>query len=763
MKRLLLIVVALSTVSVTWVLLRAPDPAVVDFNAEVRPILNTRCMRCHGGVRQKSGLSFLFRDETFQPAESGWPAIVSGQPAQSELIRRITHGDAGERMPPEGEPLSRNEINVLKRWIAQGAPWESHWAYVKPDTALRPPATESDWPQGGIDRFVLARLNAEELDPAPEADRATLLRRVSLDLTGLPPTPDEVEAFVQDTAANAYEKRVDALLASPHFGERWAAMWLDLARYGDSQGYQKDRLRPTIWRYRDWVIDAFNRDLPFDQFTRDQLAGDLLPDPTDAQLLATAFHRNTMSNDEGGTDDEEFRVVAVIDRLNSTFEIWQGLTISCVQCHGHPYDPFRHEEFYRLYAFFNNTADADRTDDEPTLNLLSPAQQHEIDAINARLLVHQPDPTERATLTARLDVVQPAPVPVMRELPPDSSRITYLFERGNWLVHGDSVQPGIPAALPPLPEDAPPTRLGLATWLTHPDNPLTARVMVNRLWAQLYGIGLVETIEDFGTQGTPPSHPDLLDWLAVEFMHRHQWRIKPLLKQMVMAATYRQASAVPPALQERDPENRLLARGPHMRLTAEQIRDQALAVSGLLSPKMYGPSVMPPQPEGTWNVIRHTAKWVTSEGEDRYRRALYTLWRRSSPYPSLTAFDSPSREFCVSRRISTNTPLQALVTLNDPVYVEAAQALARRMRDEGGATPAEQLRHGYRLVLYKDPDAARLNALLAFYQKTLTQYQQNPDEVAALIANPDARTPAMASLINIANVLLNLDAVIMKG
>ena len=421
----------------------------------------------------------------------------------------------------------------------------------------------------------------------------------------------------------------------------------------------------------------------------------------------------------------------------------------------------RHEDFYRLYAFFNNTADADRTDDEPTLDILSPAQQREISQINARLAQH-PEPTERADLTARLEATQAAPVPIMQELPPDSSRATHVFERGNWLVHGEAVQPGVPAALPPLPEEAPPNRLGLARWLIHPDNPLTARVIVNRLWAHLFGIGLVETLEDFGTQGAPPSHPDLLDWLAVQFMDTHHWQIKPLLKQIVLSATYRQTSAVSPALQQRDPHNRLLARGPRIRLTAEQVRDQALAVSGLLSTKMYGPSVMPPQPEGTWNVIRHTARWTTSTGEDRYRRALYTLWRRSSPYPSLVTFDSPSREFCVSRRMPTNTPLQALVTLNEPVYVEAAEALARRMHTEAGPTPAAQLRHGYRLVQFKEPDATRLDALLSFYRKTLERYQQAPDEIAALIQNPEAQTPERAALINTANVLLNLDAVIMK-
>ena len=454
MKRLLFITLTLGLAAVGWLVLRPAAPVPISFNDEIRPLLSSRCMRCHGGVRQKSGLSLVFREEALRPLDSGKPALVPGQPGRSELIRRVTHGDPDERMPPDHEPLTPPEISVLKRWIAQGAPWEPHWAYVRPDTSLAPPETPSDWPKNGIDAFVLARLQAEQLTPSPEANRATLLRRVSLDLTGIPPTPSEVMAFVHDTTANAYEKRVDALLASPRFGERWAAMWLDLARYGDSQGYQKDLLRRTIWRYRDWVIDAFNQDLPFDQFTLDQLAGDLLPNPTDAQRLATAFHRNTLSNDEGGTDDEEFRVVAVLDRLNTTLEVWQGTTMACVQCHGHPYDPFRHEEFYQLFAFFNNTADTDRTDDEPTLTLRSPAQARTAREINARL-GQSLAPAQHAALTAQLDATEPAPVPIMQELPPDSSRTTHVFERGNWLVHGQAVEPGVPAALSLMPESAP--------------------------------------------------------------------------------------------------------------------------------------------------------------------------------------------------------------------------------------------------------------------------------------------------------------------
>lgn len=739
------------------------DP--VDFNAEVRPILNSRCLACHGGVQQAADFSMLFPEEAYQPAESGKRPIVPGDPDASELLRRVTHHDPEERMPPEGEPLSATEVDVLRRWIAQGATWDTHWAFVPPERPVLPEVAQKDWLKNPVDAFILAQLEAEDLAPNPEADCARLLRRVSLDLIGLPPTPADADRFCANPTDVAYTAEVDRLLESLHFGERWAALWLDLARYADSQGYQKDHHR-DIWRYRDWVIAAFNRDLPFDQFTIEQLAGDLLPNATHEQRMATAFHRNTMTNDEGGTDNEEFRVAAVLDRVNTTFEVWQGLTMSCVQCHSHPYDPIRHAEYYQAYAFFNTTLDTDRTDEFPTLTGWSSSQHQQLAALQQyeRLstadreallaFIAQQERGEAIRLTRKHPLypvltahdLVPSRTPIMVEQPDSAKRVTRIFERGNWLARGDTVQIAVPLALGVLPPEQPRNRLGLAQWLVDESNPLTARVLVNRFWEQLFGRGLVVTTEDFGTQGTPPSHPALLDWLAVEFQTTHDWSMKALLRTLVTSATYRQASYADADALDRDPHNRLLARGPRVRLTAEHVRDQALAVSGLLSDKLYGPSVMPYQPEGVWNTIRHVKRWTTSTGDDRYRRALYTYWRRSSPYPSMLTFDSPNRVVCTSRRVPTNTPLQALVTLNDPVYVEAAQALGQRILREGGSSIDAQIRYGYRLALLRAPSDATFRRLRSLYDRAQTRHNAAPE----------------AALTQVASVLLNLDAFLLK-
>jgi hypothetical protein len=575
---------------------------------------------------------------------------------------------------------------------------------------------------------------------------------VSLALTGLPPSPEEVRAFAGDTDPAAYEKAVDRLLASPAFGERWAAWWMDLARYADSCGYEKDAHR-DMWRYRDWLIDAFNRDLTFDRFTEEQLAGDLLPGAAEDPVLATAFHRGTLRNDEGGTDDEEYRVAAVIDRVNTTMEVWQGITFGCAQCHGHPYEPFSHREYYELLAFFNNTEDSDRGDDHPTLAAVSIRDRDRKGELAGRQKeleekIKAAGTNEAAAVRADLEQVKKdlgaIPVcrlPVLRELPAEKARPTHIFERGNFLTKGDAVAPASPAALNPFPAGEPRNRLGLARWLVSPDNPLTARVIVNRFWEQVFGAGLVETVEDFGTQGEKPSHPEMLDWLALRFQGDLGWSAKRLLREMVTSATFCQASRVSPALLERDPANRLLARGPRFRLSAEQVRDQALAVSGLLSPRMYGPSVMPYQPEGVWLTPYDGRDWKMSPGEDAHRRSLYTYWRRSSPYPAAMNLDAPSREFCVSRRIRTNTPLQALGLLNDPVFVEAAQALARRMEAEGGASLEGRLSRGVEAALCRAPRPGELEELKRLY-----------DDAAA--GGAEAGPGALAV---VAGALLNLD------
>lgn len=878
----------------------------VDYNQDIKPILNKSCLACHGGVKKSGQFSLLFQKEAYSPNESGKPAIVPGDPDESEMIYRITHSDPDERMPPEGDPLPEKEIELLTRWIEEGAPWGQHWAYQKPKP-VDPPDVGGDWANNEIDQFIYRKLKERDLQPSPRADKATLLRRVSLDLTGLPPTREELENFIADDRPDAYERVVDRLLDSPRYGERWAAMWMDLARYADSKGYEKDGHR-SIWQYRDWLIKAFNNDKPFDEFTIEQLAGDLLPDPTDDQWIATAFHRNTMNNDEGGTNDEEFRVAAVIDRVNTTWNVWQATTMECVQCHSHPYDPIRHEDFFKSYAYFNNTADEDVPSEAPNLTTFrreedqrqleeiiqwvqeqtkSEQQTEKVEELirltEPKIHAHSFDQIENGTITSSnsylavehgghariadvdltgkdrmlisyktsratgqveirkdnpkgkpigrweireddsprnfditsipitpqegqhdlyfvfsdpgqegyvsmiewvlfhealpgkgvpgfektrkefyklLNTDQVIETPVMVELEGSDKRTTRVFERGNWMVHGDTVQPDVPEVLNPMPEDYPDNRLGLARWLVSKDNPLTARVTVNRLWEQLFGIGIVETVSDFGSQGFAPSHPELLDWLALQFMNEHQWSIKKLLKQIVMSASYRQASNISPDLREFDPNNRLLARGPRVRLTAEQVRDQALAVGGLLSNKMYGPSVMPPQPEGLWQTVYSGLEWETSKGEDKYRRALYTYWRRTNPYPSMIAFDAPSREVCVARRIDTNTPLQALVTLNDPVYVEAARGLAERIVNHAPENSEEQLKTGYRLATMQDISREKLADLKNLYYDTKRHFEDNPKAAEELTGKNDLQ---LATLTIVSSAIMNLDEFITKS
>jgi hypothetical protein len=776
---------------------RGPAAEPVDFNRDVRPILSKNCFACHGpdSAHRVSKLRLDHREAVVRNLKRGTAAVVPGAPERSELIRRITARDESEHMPPKetGNRLTAAQVDTLRRWIAEGAPYAEHWAFVKPQRWPLPAVKDTPWPRNGLDAFVLARLEKEGLQPNPPADRYTLLRRVSLDLRGLPPTPAEVDAFVRDAAPDAYERAVERFLADPAYGERWGRVWLDLARYADSAGYGSDPLR-TIWRYRDWVIDAFNRNLPFDQFTVEQFAGDLLPNPTLAQRMATAFHRNTMTNTEGGTDDEEFRVAAVKDRVDTTLQVWMGLTMGCAKCHNHKYDPITQQEYYRFYAFFNQTADNDQPDERPTIPAPTPAQEEQlrridaqiaalkkqIDGITPAVITGQPKGKAEAILPtlrqlrdqiARLEKSRPAipTLPVMVELPADRRRETRLMIKGNFLNRGEKVEPGVPAAFHAFPPDAPPNRLGVARWLLAPDNPLTARVAVNRYWAQLWGTGLVETEEDFGTQGELPSHPQLLDWLATEYV-RLGWDTKAFLRLLVTSATYRQAATVTPTSLARDPRNRLLSRGPRFRLEAETVRDQALALGGLLSRKMYGPSVFPPQPPGLWQAAFNGQRtWATSTGADRHRRGLYTFWRRTVPYPSMATFDAPSREICAVRRIRTNTPLQAFVTLNDPVYVEAAQALARRIVAEGGAATEERARFGLRLCLGRPPQEEQVRQVVALYQSEHGHYRTDANAARALATEPLGPLPTgmdaaeLAAWTVAANVLLNLDGVLAKG
>lgn len=833
----------------------SPPPGP-DFNQAIRPILSENCYKCHGpdDAVRKGHLRFDVRNEALRPAKSGRIAIVPGVAEKSELIARITATDPQNRMPPvsSGKKLTQGQIELLRHWVATGAKYAEHWAYVKPNRPELPKVSDKAWIRNAVDNFILARLDRENLKPSAAADRYTLIRRVSLDLTGLPTTPEEADAFVNDTRPDAYERMVDDLLSRKSFGEHWARMWLDLARYADSAGYADDPPR-NIWAFRDYVIRSFNANKRFDQFTIEQIAGDLLPDPNDEDLVATAFHRNTMTNNEGGTDDEEFRNAAIVDRVNTTMAVWMGTSMACAQCHHHKYDPLSQKEYFQLFAILNNTEDADRSDEAPLQKLYSAAQKEqlararselssldklfetptaELDAAQDRwertfpwnvtwqralgtcaypltqaeadaqhanpsdselklLLLDSArrSETERATLgewfrrnaysefqphrdryyalQQEIAAVTPNTVPVMRELRGEKRRATHVQLRGNFQALGEAVQEAVPAVFHPLPKDVPPDRLALARWLVDENNPLTARVIVNRFWEQIFGTGIVRTSEDFGSQGDLPTHPELLDWLATQFM-ASGWDVKALLKVLVTSSTYCQTSKVTADLLERDPDNLLLGRGPRFRLTAEEVRDQALCVSGLLSQKMYGPPVRPPQPSlGLTAAFGGSLDWKTSDGADRYRRAVYVEWRRTNPYPSLQTFDAPNREVCALRRPRSNTPLQALVTLNDPVFVEAAQALGRRMALVRG-TPAEKVMYGFRLCLTRRPRERELKTLLDLYGKALAKLGEQPEQAEYMATEPigpvpsDEDTPTLAALSVVGNVLLNLDELLMK-
>jgi hypothetical protein len=773
-----LLCVTLAVAFAGCALARAGD--TISFDRDIRPILSNNCYQCHGpDEKQRKADLRLDTGEGALDDRGGYAVIVPGKPEASTLVQRVTGVEPGKIMPPKktGKKLTAREVDALTRWVKQGAKFARHWAYVAPVRPPLPAVKNRAWPRNPIDDFLLSRMEREGLQPSPEADRYALIRRLSLDLTGLPPTLEEVDDFVKDTDPAAYEKLVDRLLKSPSYGEHWAHQWLDLARYADSAGYADDPPR-TIWLFRDYVIQSFNANKPFDQFTIEQIAGDLLPNATPEQQIASAFHRNTMTNNEGGTDDEEFRNVAVVDRVNTTMAVWMGTTINCAQCHDHKYDPISQEEYFRFFAILNNTEDADRNDEAPILARYSPKQKQERERLQAEIAKQQtrlafyfspstPDlQTTRRTaeLAKQLAAIKPVTVPVMHELPAGKRRRTRIQHRGNFLDLGNEVTEGTPAAFPPLPAGAPRNRLTLARWLVSRDNPLTARVLANRYWEQIFGIGIVATSEDFGAQGELPYHPELLDWLATE-MVRLNWDLKAFVKLLVTSSAYRQSSRVTPELEQRDPDNRLLARGPRFRLSAEMVRDQALSVSGLLSPKMYGPPVKPPQPSlGLSAAFGSGIDWQTSSGPDRYRRALYTMWRRSSPYPSMATFDAPNREVCTVRRVRTNTPLQALVTLNDPVYIEAAQALARKIATEPSDVAARVTRV-FRICLGRPPHPEELDRLVRLYEQSRNRLLAHPERAQKLAGNTTSANLSVSSLAAwtvVGNVLLNLDEMLMK-
>lgn len=826
-------------------------PGKISFNHHVRPILSENCFYCHGPDEntQEAGLRLDIRDDATGDL-GGYAAIVPGNAEESEIWHRILSDDPAEVMPPpkSHRTLSEADKEILRRWINDGAEYEAHWAFIEPKRA-EVPALQSDWVRNPVDAFILARLQREGLEPNPKAEPRAFLRRLSLDLIGLPPTPSELAAFEKaytEDPDKATDEAVTRLLASPHFGERMALPWLDAARYADSNGFQQDGNRHQ-WPWRDWVVKAYNENMPFDQFTVEQLAGDLLTDPKQDQLIATGFNRNHMLNGEGGAIKEEQRINIVIDRVDTTATTWLGLTMACAQCHTHKYDPITHEEYFQFFAFFNNVPESGGVDkrsgsgcafgsgatvqvSRPLLSLPTVEQREKQQDLGEKIktqeaiiekLLPQVDPKRREweksfTLAELVDrtrfrgnvssflrtkeeersatqkreitefylhkgdhgnrlwtsvgaevfklrealretgesIVE---VMVMEENPPEKLRETFILDRGDYQQPTEKVSADTPSFLPPMPEGAPKNRLGLAQWLVDGGNPLTARVAVNRLWAQFFGIGIVKTSEDFGVQGELPQHPELIDWLAVEFVESG-WDVKHLIRLFVTSSAYRQSPEFTPEKLERDPENRLVGRGARSRLPAMLLRDQALAVSGLLRKEIGGHPVYPHQPEGLWKEFSFgKISYPHVEEEDQlYRRSLYTFWRRTSAPPNM--FDSSSRQVCTVKSSTTNTPLHALTLLNDETYVASARALARRMMEEGGDSADDRLDFAFQLATGRSPDEREHQLLRNGFERSLNEFRSFETDAAAYAGVGKSDTAVeLAALTRMAQVILNLD------
>ncbi len=832
-----LAVTGLSSLPVSEARADAPIPAVVEFNRDIRPILSDNCFACHGPDKNQRKADLRLDTEEGALADRGDSRpIVPGKADQSELIRRVTAKAKGERMPPAkfGKQLTPRQVALLRRWIEQGAKWEKHWSRIPPKRPPLPPLPPGagNGPVNPIDHFILARLAEEELPPSPEADKRTLIRRLAFDLTGLPPAPDEVDAFLADPSPGAYANLVERLLASPHYGERMALYWLDLVRYADTGGYHSDNHR-DVALYRDYVIRAFNDNKPFDRFTVEQLAGDLLPNATVEQKIASGYNRLLMTTEEGGAQPKEYMAKYAADRVRNASSVWLGATLGCAECHDHKFDPFTTKDFYRFAAFFADIKekavgrqDQDRlptADQAAQLRLLdaqAAALQKtlstptpELDAAQAKweaaltlpqiralpqnvtdLLLVEPakrTAVQKHALAAYYRETAPQLEPVRRQLTDVlrrkdailkaapttlistsvTPRLMRVLPRGNWLDDsGEVVSPGVPLSVAPFGiQGRRATRLDLARWLTAADNPLVARVFVNRLWKLFFGQGIVRTLEDFGSQGAWPTHPELLDWLAVEFRDGG-WDVKHLVRLMVRSQTYSQSSAVGELLHRRDPYNRLLARQARFRLDAEMVRDNALAVSGLLSRHIGGPSVKPYQPAGYWAMLNFPKReWVNDHGDSLYRRGLYTYWCRTFPHPSLVAFDAPSREECTVERPRSNTPLQALVLLNDPTYVEAARALAERIVREGGRDAESRIQFIYRQALNRAAAPEERKALSDLYERHLRQYQADRQAAGALLATGEHPAPKdvdaaeLAAWTSVARVILNLHETITRN
>ncbi len=792
------------------------------FEEKIRPVLATKCQICHGEQVQTSGLSLTSREALLKGGTRG-PAIVPGSPDESLLLAALEQSGPLQ-MPPTG-PLDTEEIEAFRTWVRAGAAWgkaagapaeaATLWSF-KPVRRPDPPEVRgSDWVRNPIDNFVLARLEDAGLDPSPAADRRTLIRRASLDLTGLLPDPSDVRAFLDDDQPGAYGRLVERLLESPHYGERWGRHWLDIARYADTNGYSIDGPR-SIWRYRDWVINALNENMPFDRFVIEQVAGDLLPNATDSQRIATGLHRNTMINQEGGIDFEQYRVEAVVDRVSTTGVAFLGLTLGCARCHDHKFDPISQKEFYQVFAFFNNVDELGGNLEEsvgrsrmmePILEFGEPdvlakrdslrakidQLESEVDALQATLEANWNDrfppgddegierarhiisipPDQRSSIqnqvlrrvlvkhveefkqkSSDIGSIQRS-IPriewtmVMRDL--SEPRDSFVHVQGDFTRRGEAVEPGTLAVLPPFPDTAPRNRLGLARWLVSDSQPLTPRVTMNRIWQRYFGLGIVETENDFGSQGTPPSHPEMLDWLASEIVRR-DWNLKDMHRLILNSATYRQASHYRADAAQVDPSNRLLARQNRLRLEAEVVRDAALSASGLFEARVGGPSVYPPQPAGAGQFTQVDKRWKADDGPNRYRRGMYTFFSRSAAHPSLVLFDAPIAQESVTRRNRSNTPLQALTLLNDESQTEFAVALAERVRD-AARSRAEQIQTAFEICLARLPTEAEQARLNRFIARMTDEFATDPEAVekAGADSAPDAAWTAAA------RVMINLD------
>ena len=736
-------------------------PDVVDYNYHIRPILSDRCFKCHGPDANKRKANL--RLDTPEGAYAAFKdnpsmhAIVPGHPESSDAFQRLITKDTSLRMPTMSSHLTvtSHEIDLIEKWIKQGAVYKPHWAFIKPVKSALPDADE-DWVRNPIDYFVYAKMVEKSLEPSAEATKEQLLKRVSLDLTGLPPSLEMQDRFLRDESPEAYEKMVNELLSSKHYGEKMAVSWLDLARYADSHGYQDDGLR-TMWPWRDWVIHAFNSNYSYAKFASWQLAGDLMPNPSKEMMLATGFNRNHKITQEGGVIDEEYRVEYVNDRTNTFSKSFLALTFECARCHDHKYDPISQKDYYSTYAFFNQvpekglfgTIDASFAD-PPNMSISTK------DVQSILKFIHKKD-------TATVDVM------VMK----DSVRWrpTYVLSRGNYDMPGPEVRAGIPKSILPFnPAKYSQNRLGLSRWLLDPANPLTSRVFVNRLWAQFFGRGIVKTVGDFGMQGELPTHPELLDWLAVDFQ-THGWNIKRLVKQIVLSATYRQASTVTSASQNIDPENIYLSRMSRIRIPAEQIRDQVLASAGILNPEIGGPSVKTYQPKGLWEVATSgrgsLMNYIQDHNQDLYRRGMYVFIKRTVPPPTMLIFDASNRDQCEVQRGRTNTPLQALVMMNDPHVLESSRVLASRISHEKGSME-EKLTRAFRRIVCRAPKEKELKMLLAYYKSEQESCVKNPKKVQKLMQigeykqDKAAVTGSTAAMMLTIQLIFNLEEAIMR-